>query len=131
MHYNLMARVTPSPTVSMFRLIRASLYSFLFSLSMATVSASSGDGFSTFPPHSTCSTRHIFIEVLPLELARCKNLCVSCFFFGCSAYIVDSNDTSFSQQLQRLLVVVVIVNFVSIDEDEVKCFCLARRQEII
>lgn len=80
-HYNLMARVTPSPTVSMFRLIRASLYSFLFSLSMATVSASSGDGFSTFPPHSTCSTRHIFIQVLPLELARCKNLCVSCLFW--------------------------------------------------
>lgn len=53
--YNLMANVSPSPTVSMLRLIRVSLCSFLFSLSMATVSASSGDGFSTFPPHSTCT----------------------------------------------------------------------------
>lgn len=61
--YNLKASVSPSPTVSMLRLTRVSRCSFLFSLSMATVSVSSGAGSSTFPPHSTCAvtksrTRH-------------------------------------------------------------------------
>lgn len=53
--YSLKASVSPSPTVSMLRLTRVSRCSFLFSLSMATVSASSGAGSSTFPSHSTCA----------------------------------------------------------------------------
>lgn len=53
--YSLMANVRPSPTVSMLRLTRVSLCSFLLSLSMATVSASPAGGSSTFPPHSTCT----------------------------------------------------------------------------
>lgn len=52
-----MASVSPSPTVSMLRLTRASRCSFLFSLSMATVSSSPGAGFNTFPPHSTWRTK--------------------------------------------------------------------------
>lgn len=51
-----MANVSPSPTVSMLRVTRVSRCSFLFSLSMATVSWSSGEGFNTLPPHSTYKT---------------------------------------------------------------------------
>lgn len=49
------------------------------------------------------------------------------FFF----YIVDSNDASFSQQLQRLFKVAVIVNFVCIDEDKVKCSSLVSSKEVV
>lgn len=52
--YSFMPSVSPSPTVSMLRVTRVSRYSFLLSLSMATVSRSSGEGFNTLPPHSTC-----------------------------------------------------------------------------
>ena len=62
--YSLTASVSPSPTVSMLSVIRVSLYNFLFSLSMATVSASSGAGFTTLPPHSTWSTRKTFVRTI-------------------------------------------------------------------
>lgn len=57
--YSFMASVSPSPTVSMLRVTRVSRCSFLFSLSMATVSRSSGEGFNTLPPHSTYEVRRV------------------------------------------------------------------------
>lgn len=121
--YSFMANVSPSPTVSMLRVTRVSRCSFLFSLSMATVSWSSGEGFNTLPPHSTYKTGQKTSQRVELRRAlKCP---------GWRPYIVDSDDPPCPQQEKRLLVVIVIVHLVGIDEDEVECFSLAARQEII
>lgn len=112
----------------MLRLIRVSRYNFLFSLSMATVSLSSGAGFSTFPLHSTCRTSQKCRDLAARILLLLK-VSSNCLWW--SPYIIDGNDPPLPQQLQRLFVVVVVVHFVCIDEDKVKCFSLAIRQEIV
>lgn len=121
--YSFMASVSPSPTVSMLRVTRVSRCSFLFSLSMATVSRSSGEGFNTLPPHSTYKTRgQTGQRVDPRRAFKC---------LAWRPYVVDGDDPPFPQQEKGLLVVVVIVHLVGIDEDEVERFSLAARQKVI
>lgn len=120
--YSFMASVSPSPTVSMLSVTRVSRNSFLFNLSMATVSRSSGVGFNTFPPHSTCKARRQTSQRGELLVLKCPTW---------KPYIVDSDDSPFPQQEKGLLVVVVIVHLVGIDEDEVEGFSLAARQKLI
>lgn len=122
--YSFMASVSPSPTVSMLRVTRVSRCSFLLSLSMATVSRSSGEGFNTLPPHSTCkagcqkgSTR---------RAARVKKKKKNV-----QPYIVDSDDSPFPQQEKGLLVVAVVVHLVGVDEYEVEGSGLADGQKLI
>lgn len=123
--YSFIASVSPSPTVSMLRVMRVSRSNFLFSLSMATVLRSSGDGFSTSPPHNTCKTRNQTGQWTEL-LEILKQMCV-----GWGPHVVDSDDPPFPQQEKGLFVVIVIVYFVCVDEDEVKCFSLPVRHKII
>lgn len=89
---------------------------------MATVSRSSGEGFNTLPPHSTCKARGQTGQRGELLVLNCP---------AWKPYIVDSNDSLFPQQEKGLLVVVVIVHLVGIDEDEVEGFSLAARQKLI
>lgn len=118
-----MANVSPSPTVSMLRVTRVSRCSFLFSLSMATVSWSSGEGFNTLPPHSTYKIgQKDGQRVELLQAIKCP---------GWRPHIVDGDDAPCPQQEKRLLVVIVIVHLVGVDEDEIERFSLAGRQEII
>lgn len=117
--------MSPSPTVTMLRLMRASLYSFLFSLSMATVALSSGSGFSTFPPHSTCRGKYLQNKLLWTRLQGFGHCA------GWKAYVVHSNDAPSPQQLQRLLIVVVIVLLVCVNEDEVKGSSLTSSQKVV
>lgn len=120
--YSFMPSVSPSPTVSMLRVTRVSRYSFLLSLSMATVSRSSGDGFNTLPPHSTCKARSQTGQRVALLVLKCP---------AWKPYIVDGDDSTFPQQEKGLLVVAVVVHLVCIDEDEVEGFSLAARQKLI
>lgn len=79
---------------------------------------------STKPAGPVRNVRNVAARnMLPLEVRS------NCLWW--SPYVIDGNDPPFSQQLQRLFVVVVIVHFVCIDEDKVKGFSLTSRQQII
>lgn len=125
--YSLMANVRPSPTMSMLRLTRVSRCSFLFSLSMATVSASPEDASTTFPPHSTCTgatdrTQSASGDATPPACEAWSRR---------GSYVVDGNDPAFPQQQEALLVVVVVVDLVRVDEGKVEGFGLAGGQEVV
>lgn len=104
--------VSPSPTVSMLSSILWSLCSFLLRLSKFWEVRSLGAGFTTFPLHSTfkySDTRTVFIWLLFKTGTG----------FMSFTYVVNCNDPAFSQELQRLLIISVIVEFISINEHKV------------
>lgn len=106
----LTATVSPSPTVSMLRSMRSSKCSFLLRESRIKEVTSPGAGRTTFPPHSTFKGNEEYFT--PSE-HLCASVCAA------STDVVDGDDAALPNQLQRPLVVVVIVGFIGINEHKV------------
>lgn len=118
----LTATVSPSPTVSMLRSMRSSKCSFLLRESRIKEVTSPGAGRTTFPPHSTFKGNEEYFT--PSE-HLCTSVCAA------STDVVDGDDAALPNQLQRPLVVVVIVGFIGINEHKVVGSGLACRYQLI